>query len=1074
MNTLIKFIPKMYLFILISFLISNGIVLISSKLSYADDSKSDPNTTVKPELFQGLKYRMIGPHRGGRVTAVTGVPGNPTILYFGGTGGGVWKTTTYGRNYKNVSDGYFSVGSIGAIGAAKSNPDVLYVGTGSACIRSNVSTGRGVYKSEDGAKTWSFIGLPEAGQIGKLVIDPNDPNLVYIAALGHAFGPNPERGIYRSKDGGTNWERVLFISDSTGAVDLSMNPSNPLEIYAVMWRAERKPWTIISGALEGGLYKTTNGGDTWLKLTTGLPGGLIGKIAVSVSPANPQRVYVLVEAPDDEGGLYRSDDAGLSFQFINPQKSLTYRPFYYTHITADPNDENTVYINNEGFFKSVDGGRTFDRIRTPHGDNHDMWIHPEDSNFLFQANDGGVNVSFDGGKTWSEQYNQATAELYHVVVDNQFPYWVYGEQQDNSTIMVPSIPPTSNRPISPKQFWRAVAGCETGPIAIHPLDPNIVYGGCKGRFSRYNHATGQEMQYWVYPHFNYGHAASEMPYRFQRTSPIELSPHNPQVIYHTSQYVHKTKDEGRTWETISPDLTANDPTKQVFSGGPITRDITGEEIYSTIYAFRESLFEEGVLWVGSNDGLFHISRDGGKNWKNITPKGLLPGGRVQTIDPSPHEPGRALAAVYRYMLDDWSPYIFLTNNYGEDWQLLTDGTNGIPSNEPTRVVREDPNRKGLLYVGTEFGMFVSFDDGEHWQSFQLNLPATPITDIKVHHKDLVLSTMGRSFWIMDNLSTLHQIDNKIAEAKAFLFKPRDAYRTRWSNRRAGDDGASPEYPPNGAMIDYYLAEKASEGIILEVLDTNNNIIQTYSSPVETATRTDSGEVEMSTNIRFGGRSTKLTNKPGMHRFVWNLRYTGPVSLQRNQFGGQGPFAVPGSYRVRLRVGDWSQEQNLIVMIDPRVAKDNVTIADLQEQFDLNIRIRDSISQTNNGVIQIRSVRSQLDSIKSSSQEDSRLAAKLGATADRLTAIEEELVQTKEGKVGAQLKPKLYRQLTYLNGMTTRADQKLGKDAFLRFDDIEKILKGHLSELQKILNEDVAELNKLLKNSGKEIIDVDGD
>lgn len=1070
MHSPIKIISKAYQIIFTLIFLP---FIFTPSIIFAHDTKTEANVTVKSELFQGLKYRMIGPYRGGRVTAVTGVPGDPTILYFGGTGGGVWKSDTYGRNYKNVSDGFFSVGSIGAIGAAKSNPDVIYVGTGSACIRSNVSTGRGVYKTEDGAKTWKFVGLPEAGQIGKLAIHPNDENLVYIAALGHAFGPNPERGVYRSKDGGVHWELVLFVSDSTGAVDLSMNPNNPLEIYAVMWRAERKPWTIISGALEGGLYKTTDGGDNWQKLTNGLPQGLIGKIAVSVSPANPQKVYALVEAPNDKGGLYRSDDAGSTFEFINPQKSLTNRPFYYTHVTADPNDENTVYVNNEGFFKSDDGGTTFNRVRTPHGDNHDMWIHPDDSNFLFQANDGGVNVSFDGGKTWSEQYNQATAELYHVVVDNQFPYWVYGEQQDNSTIMVPSVPPTSSRPISPKQFWRAIAGCETGPLAIHPLNPNIVYGGCKGRFSRYNHETGQEMQYWVYPHFNYGHAAREMPYRFQRTSPIELSPHNPKVIYHTSQYVHKTMDEGKTWEKISPDLTANDPTKQVYSGGPITRDITGEEIYSSIYAFRESLFEEGVLWSGSNDGLFHISRDGGKNWKNITPKGLPPGGRVQTIDPSPHEPGRALAAVYRYMLDDWSPYVYVTNNYGKDWQLLTDGKNGIPADSPTRVVREDPDRKGLLYVGTEFGMFVSFDDGKHWQSFQQNLPATPITDIKVYNKDLVLSTMGRSFWILDNLSVLHQINDKIADSEAYLFKPRDVHRTRWSSRRGGDDGASPEYPPTGAMVEYYLAKGSSEKITLEVLDMNNDIIQTYSSPAGRSTQTSTRDDQMATNFRFGSRSSRVSNKPGMHRFTWNLRYPGPVSLQRNQFSGQGPLAVPGNYRVRLTVGDWSQEQEFVVLIDPRIAKDNVTLADLQEQFDLNIRIRDTISNLNNGVLKIRSVRSQLDSMMSKSQ-DSQMTTKLNSITGKLTAIEEDLIQTKEGKIGAQLKPKLYRQLTYLAGMTSRADQKPGRDAFLRLDDIVDILHGHLSKLKNILSRDVADLNKLLKDSGKVMIEVDGE
>jgi photosystem II stability/assembly factor-like uncharacterized protein len=1038
---------------------------------HAQDQTTNPNNIYDPSLYEALDYRMIGPYRGGRVTAVTGVPGDPSVLYFGSTGGGVWRTTTYGRNYEDISDGQIAVGSIGAIDAADSNPDVLYVGTGSACIRSNVSTGRGVYKSTDAGKSWAFVGLREAGQIGALVVHPNDPDLVYVAALGHPFGPNPERGVYRSNDGGENWERVLFVSDSTGAVDLTMNPDNPMEIYAAMWRTERKPWTIISGAREGGIYKTIDGGDSWTKLVHGLPENLIGRIGLSVSPSNTNRVYALVEAPDDQGGLYRSDDSGQSFQFINPQKSLTFRPFYYTHVTADPNDENIVYVNNERFFKSVNAGTTFVRIPTPHGDNHAMWIHPENSDFIFQANDGGVNVSLDGGKTWSEQYNQATAELYHVVVDNQFPYWVYGEQQDNSTIMVPSIPPVANRTMSPKQFWRAIAGCETGPIAVHPLDPNIVYGGCKGRFSRFNHATGQEMQYWVYPHFNYGHKASEMPFRFQRTSPIEISPHNPSVIYHTSQHVHKTPDEGRTWEIISPDLTANDPAMQGYSGGPITHDITGEEIYSAIYQFRESLHEEGVFWAGSNDGLLHISRDGGKNWQNITPKDLPPGGRVQTIDPSPHQPGRAFAAIYRYMLDDWSPYIYRTDNYGTSWMLLTDGTNGIPADHPTRVVREDPDREGLLYAGTEFGMFVSFDDGAQWQSLQLDLPATPITDIKVHRKDLVLSTMGRSFWILDDITPLHQINDQVASSEAYLYEPRDVYRMRWSGGRGADDGATPQYPPQGIIIYYNFAEEPTAGVTLEILDANGNLVRFFSSESQSADSTISQLERMRQSIAEKWGSRRLSKKAGMRRFSWDLRYPGPVSLERGQNGGRGPMAVPGTYQVRLTSGAWSETRSFEVLIDPRVAKDNVTLADLQEQFDLNIKMRDRISESRMAVAKIRAVRGQIDSIANNAQSGGAVLTKSETVKKKLSTVEEALIQTREGKVGAQLKPKLVRQLTYLYGMTTTADQKPGRDAHKRLADIEEILAAHLAKLQRILDTDVAELNAMLRNLGEEPVEV---
>ncbi len=1047
------------------------LLIVNSASLFAQSKNSDPNIIFNPALYEGLEYRMIGPHRGGRVTAVAGVPTNPPTLYFGGTGGGVWKTTSNGQEYENISDKYFTVGSIGAIAVAKSDPNIIYVGTGSACIRSNVSTGRGVYKSTDAGKSWKFIGLPEAGQIGAMVVNPDDPRSVYVAALGHPFGPNPERGVYLTRDGGESWQRVLFVSDSTGAVDLAMNPDNPHEIYAAMWRAERRPWTIISGGVESGIYMTTDGGDDWTKITEGLPQGVVGKISVSISPKNTDRVYALVEAPNEQGGLYRSDDAGESFQFINSQKSLMYRPFYYTHIDADPNDENTVYVSNEGFFKSVDAGSSFVRIRTPHGDNHDMWIHPDNSDFLFQANDGGVNVSLNGGKTWTGQYNQPTAELYHVVVDNQIPYWVYGEQQDNSTIMVPSIPPTSSRPISPMQNWYAVAGCETGPIAVHPDNPNIVYGGCKGRFSRYNHETGQEQQYWVYPHFNYGHAASEMPYRFQRTSPIELSPHNPKVIYHTSQYVHKTTNEGQTWEIISPDLTANEPDKQGYSGGPITRDITGEEIYSSIYQLRESLHEEGVLWVGSNDGLVHISRDGGRNWQNITPKGLPSGGRVQTIDPSPHKPGKALVAIYRYMLDDWSPYIYSTNNYGKNWQLLTDGKNGLPADQPTRVVREDPDREGLLYAGTEFGLFVSFDDGAHWQTFQLDLPATPVTDIKVHRKDLVLSTMGRSFWILDDVTPLHQINQKVASANSNLYQPRDTYRMRWSSRGGS---SAPEYPPNGVMIHYYFANEPKDRVTLEILDAKENLIRTFFSKTAEDKKRDSRQESMSQS-RFGDQSEPgLSKKAGMHRFIWDLRYPGPIALEQGRSGGSGPLAVPGSYQVRLNVGKWSQTQSFEVLIDPRVAKDNVTLAHLREQFDLNSRTCDRISEARKAVIQIRSIRNQIDSFAKEFENGDEASLQARSVSEKLTMVEEELVQTKEGKVGAQLKPKLVRQLTYMYGMTTSADQKPGRDAYERLTDIEKTLAGHLTDLRKILDSDIKEFNAMLQTRGKERVIVEKD
>ena len=1039
-------------------------LLLLHSLVFAQEPP-DTNNVVDPAYLEAFDYRMVGPFRGGRVTAVAGVGGRRPTLYMGATGGGVWKSTNNGLSYKNVSDAYFDVGSIGAISVAASDSNVVYVGTGSACIRSNVSTGRGVYKSLDAGESWMFSGLPEAGQIGSIAVHPEDPDLVYVAALGHPFGPNPERGVYRSFDGGDSWEQVLSVSDSTGAVSISMNPGDPEEIYAALWRAERKPWTIISGGGQSGLYKTSDSGDTWFELTEGLPDSLVGKIDVSVSPADPNRVYVLVEAPDGAGGLYRSDDAGVSFEHINAQKSLIYRPFYYTHVHADPNDADVVYVSNENFFVSTDAGQNFSRINTPHGDHHALWINPDDSNFLFQGNDGGATASLDRGRTWSSLYNQPTAEMYHVVVDDRIPYRLYGEQQDNTTISVPSLPPAAST-LHPIQHWESVAGCETGPIAVHPTDPDIIYGGCKGRFSRFNRRTGQEQQFWVYPYFNYGHAASEMPYRFQRTSPIEISPHNPSVIYTTSQYVHKTTNEGLNWTIISPDLTAFEPDKQGYSGEPITRDITGEEIYSAIYQFRESPLEEGVLWAGSNDGLIHVSRDGGDSWLNVTPDSLLPGGRVQTIDPSPHRRGSAFIAVYRYMLDDWKPYIYKTDDYGASWTLLTSGSNGIPADHPTRVVREDPNRAGLLFAGTEFGMFISFDHGAHWQSFQLDLPATPVTDIRIHDKDLILSTMGRSFWILDDLSPLYQFDeNPIASHRIFSPAPLD--RIRWRTAPRTFDGAEPEYPPFGGLFYYYLQEAPESELYLDILDDTGEIIRSFNSTVEPSSGEEDAPLTMQHFYEAPATESILSDDPGMHRFAWDLRHAGPGVLKPGGYQEDGPLVPPGSYQVRLRVDDWEETVSFELRMDPRIEADGVTVADIEAQVLLSLRIRDAITELRHAVGQIRRLTATLDErseILSASEAVAQLAGELH---DALSRLENQLIQTQEGKIGAQLQPKLMRQLTYLYSMLDVADQKPGEDAYQRIEDIEIELENHLKTLESLLNERIQALNADLESLGQQ-------
>lgn len=1015
---------------IIPFLLLFFLFLGAVAVSHAQKQNNDPNTLYDPSAFKDLRYRCVGPTRGGRVTTVTGIASQPGVFYIGATGGGVWKTMDYGQNWTNVSDGYFQTGSIGAIQVADSDPNIIYVGTGSDGIRSNVIAGRGVYKSEDAGKTWKFLGLRETGQIGAVEIHPGNPDIVFVAAMGSAFGPNPERGVFRSLDGGNTWEKVLFLSDKTGAVDLEISPDNPDEIFAAFWHCQRKPWTIVSGAAEGGLFKSSDGGTTWIHLTEGLPQDLIGKSDFAVSPAKPDRLYVLMEAAPG-GGLYRSDDRGRSFELVSDKEELLNRPFYYTNLDADPTDADILYVNTGRFWKSMDGGKTWRSLSTPHGDNHDMWINPRDPDIFIQSNDGGANVTLDGGKTWSTQLNQPTAELYQVDIDDQFPYWLYAGQQDSSTIAVPSLPPYPSAS-GPAGYWLTVGGCETGPAVPKPGDHNIVYANCKGRFGRYNKKTGQEMQFYVGAADMYGHNPKDLKYRFQRVSPIHVSPHDPDVVYHASQYLHRTTDGGVTWETISPDLTEFDPSKQVISGSPITRDITGEEFYSTIYAVQESSLEKGLIWVGANDGPVHVTRDGGKTWTNVTPKGLPSGGRVQTVEPSPHRASKAYVAVYRYLLNDWQPYIYRTEDYGQSWVRLTTGQNGIPLDFPTRVVREDPDREGLLYAGTEFGIFISFDDGAHWQSFQLNLPVTPVTDIKVHQKDLVLSTMGRSFWILDNITLLHQLEGSVVNAPYYLYPPRDSYRMRFRFRSFGRSMDVPEYLQPGVMIDYFITEKPDDAVVLEIRDTVGNLVRSFSSRREKLSWEGlSSEDLVEAMKRSGG--PMVAASPGMHRFFWDMRHAGAWTLRTGR-GRGGPMVSPGIYQAKLIIGEWTRTERFRVLVDPRVREDGVTRADLVAQESLGLQVRNLLSMANRVADRIQKARDL---------EDVSLKDK-----DRLDLLYGKLVT---GSV-IYPQPQLIDQVSYLLSMLNGADQKPGRDAYARFDELNQALSDAVSEVTQILGD----------------------
>jgi len=999
--------------------------------------------SVDPALFKGLRYRMLGPNRGGRVTSVTGVPSQPFTFYMGVASGGVWKTVDAGQTWTPITDGQIPLGSIGAIEVAASDPNIIYVGTGSDGLRSNVSTGRGVYRSNDAGRTWSFVGLRDVGQIGSVRVHPTNPDIVYVSATGNVFKPSSERGVYRTRDGGKSWQKVLFISDSTGAADVELQPGNPQVVFAVMSRAERKPWTIISGAREGGIYKSSDGGDSWVRLTSGLPNDLIGKGNIAVTAANPSRLYLLYEAKPG-GGLYRSDNAGTTWALVNGNGALVQRPFYYTTLAADPTNADVVYAGAEGFFKSTDGGVTMRPMQVPHGDNHDIWINPRDGNVMIQSNDGGANVSLNGGRTWSTQYNQPTAEIYQVYLDNQFPYRLYGAQQDNTTLIVPSLPLNSGQ----SEEWRTGPGCETGPIMPHLTNPDTVYGSCKGQFSRMYLTSGQEKQYWVGAQSLYGNVNADLIYRFQRVSPMEVSPHDPSTLYYGSQYVHRTRDEGVTWQRISPDLTANDPKlRNAVSGEPITRDMTGEEVYATLYAIRESPVQKGVIWTGSNDGPFYVTRDDGKSWTNVTPKDLPPGGRVAMIEPSPHRAGSAYYAVYRYLLGDFKPYLYRTDDFGKTWTLLTPGTNGIAADEPTRVVREDPDRPGLLYAGTEFGMYVSFDNGAHWQSMQLNMPNVPINDIKVFRKDLVVATQGRAFWILDNLTPLHQASAQLAATPAQLFAPRDAYRTRYAGGGGfgrGRGPSAPQYIAPGAQIDYWLNAEPSS-VTLEVLDAQGKLVRSYSSEgAQTAAEPTANDDEEEPGPRGGGAAPRLPRARGLNRFTWDLAYPGPLNPATRRAGGGGPTALPGKYTVRLTVNragaqPWSATEPLTVKPDPRVVADGVTIAVMREQLEHNLRTRDLVSDANRAVFRIRSAVARLRDATGPSAD----------TLSQLRALQARLV-TPPIRYST---PGLQAHITYLYGMTNGADQKIGRDAVERYQTLRRELDTIVSDLNRILGPD---------------------
>ena len=994
--------------------------------------------TFDTAFFSGLTYRNVGPVRGGRSIAVAGSTSRPHEYYFGATGGGVWKTVDGGTVWRAVSDQYFKSSSVGAIGVCEANPDVVYVGMGEVQLRGNIMQGDGVYKTTNGGTSWSHSGLPESQAIGRLRVHPTNCDIAYAAVLGHPYAPNPERGVFKTTDGGQTWQRILFRNDSTGAVDLVLDPANPEVIYATFWQVHRTPWSLESGGAGGGLFKSTNGGQSWTELTknAGLPSGIWGKSGVSVSGADPNRVYAIIEA--NEGGVFRSDDGGTTWTRTNEDRRLRQRAFYYTRIYADPKEKDVVYVLNVGFHKSTDGGKTFPTaIRVPHGDNHDMWIAPNDNKRMVEGNDGGGNVSVNGGQTWTDQ-DYPTAQLYHIIASNHTPYWVCGAQQDNSTACVRSRGWQQMAPLV------AVGGGESGYIANDPENPNIFFSGSYGGLlTRYDYATGQSQVINVWPENPMGHSSGEIRERFQWTFPIVFSRTGPKKLYVGSQHLWVTTTEGQSWQKLSPDLTRHDPKTMGPSGGPITKDQTGVETYGTIFTIAPSPHSADVIWTGSDDGYVFITQDGGKNWTNVTPRELPEFSRISMIEVSPHRPGTAYLSAKRYQLDDRAPYIYRTDDYGRTW---TKTINGIAPGHYVHVVREDPVRANLLFAGTEHGVYISFDNGARWQPFNRNLPDVQVPDLAIKDNDLVIGTHGRSAYIMDNITPLRQLNQRLVAQNVVLFKPADASRGLDQN----------------VAVTYYLKEPA-KSITLEILDAGGRLVRTFKgAPDTTSTRTPGAGSDDDDDFPRGNPNPKVPVRAGTNRFQWDMRsqpastFPGLIMWAANT---NGPRVLPGNYQVRLTADNQrAQTQSFAIRPDPRLP--NVTMADLQAQHELATRVRDRLSQANDAVIAIRDVKQQVDDrVKKASDAKFEHAARLFK--DKLSAVEEEIYQVRNqsnqdplnypiklnNKIAA-----LMRAVEGVDGRPTAQSQEV-------FNELSARLDQQLSWLEQVMTRDLPAFNQ---------------
>ncbi|HEX3530863.1 MAG TPA: exo-alpha-sialidase [Thermoanaerobaculia bacterium] len=1058
-------------------------------------SASSSHHVLDADLWKAYAWREIGPYRGGRSAAVAGIPGDRSTYYFGATGGGVWKTTDGGRTWKNVSDGFFG-GSIGSVAVSEWDHNVVYVGGGEVTLRGNLSPGSGMWKSTDAGQTWKQVGLADAQHIPRIRIHPKNPDLVYAAVLGHVFGPNTTRGVYRSKDGGATWQRVLFANEHAGAVDLAMDPVNPRVLYAGFWRVVRTPYSLESGGEGSGLWKSTDGGDTWTELTRkpGLPKGTVGIVGVTISPTDHENLYALVEAAD--GGVFRSADGGATWKKTNDDRDLRQRAWYYSRIFADPADVESVYVPNVQFHRSKDGGKTFTTIGTPHGDNHDLWIDPDDPLRMIESNDGGVNVTTDGGKTWSTQANQPTAQIYRAAADTHFPYRLLGAQQDNSAFRILSRGKGGS--IGPAD-WEVTAGGESGYIVADPTDPEVVYGGSYGGFiNRLDHATGEMRDVNAWPEDVMGWGAADLKYRFQWNFPIVFSPNDqkaPHTLYTAAQVLFKSTDAGQSWSVISPDLTRNDKSRQGSSGGPITKDNTSIEYYSTIFTVAESPLAAGTIWAGTDDGLVQLTKDGGKTWTNVTPKGLPEWAQINEIEASPYDKAGAYLAATRYKSDDFKPYLYKTADYGATWTRITDG---IDPQHFTRVVRADPGRRGLLFAGTEFGLYASWDDGGHWERFQLNLPLVPVTDLLIKDGDLVAATQGRGFWVLDGLALLREIPTDLSAKPVHLFAPAPAYRLSPAGGfgRANTEGQG-QNPPAGAVLYYWLPETPSGKATLDILDHDGKLIRSFNAKPEAKpdakpdARQEEGEdKETEAAPEPEGRrnrpDAKLTLAKGLNRFVWDLRYEKAKKLPRMiLWSGDpvGPMAVPGDYQVRLTVGTEIATAPLHVLPDPRL---HATPEDLAAQQSFLLAVRDKLDAAHDAIRRIRETREQLETLRKrlapaadeaksdkadkADKPDAQTEALRDAAktlAGKLTAIEEALYQTKNRSNEDPLNfpVRLNDKLNAVAASASLGDFRPTAQAVQVKDQLSAAIDAELAKLDQILTHDVPAFNDQARAAG---------